>query len=110
MPFDPTKPATNSAIVSAELRAQLNGLKDLIDAIPAGPQGPAGPAGPQGPQGIQGPAGPVTFTDLTLAIDGTSNNSNNVATLGLSVSDPPTQGEVATLVAKIDELINALRR
>ncbi|MCP5559191.1 MAG: collagen-like protein [Verrucomicrobiaceae bacterium] len=33
MPFDPTKPANNAPNSSAEMRAQLNGLKDLIDAI-----------------------------------------------------------------------------
>jgi len=33
MPFDPTKPATNAPNSSAEMRAQLNGLKDLINAI-----------------------------------------------------------------------------
>jgi len=43
MPFDPTKPAFGSPDSSAEMRAQLNGLKDLIDAVPAGPQGPQGP-------------------------------------------------------------------
>jgi hypothetical protein len=32
MPFDPTLPANNSPIVSAELRYQFNGLKALIDA------------------------------------------------------------------------------
>lgn len=31
--FDPTKPANNAPNSSAEMRAQLNGLKDLIDAI-----------------------------------------------------------------------------
>ena len=43
MPFDPTKPAFGSPDSSAEMRAQLNGLKDIIDAIPAGPPGPQGP-------------------------------------------------------------------
>jgi len=33
MPYDPTKPANNSPIVSAELRNQFAGLKDLIDAL-----------------------------------------------------------------------------
>ena len=37
MPFDPTLPATNSEIKSAELRNQFTGLKDLIDAIPPAP-------------------------------------------------------------------------
>ena len=32
MPYDPTKPAFGSPDSSAEMRAQLNGLKDLIDA------------------------------------------------------------------------------
>ena len=30
MPFDPNKPASNSPNSSAEMRAQFNGLKDLI--------------------------------------------------------------------------------
>jgi hypothetical protein len=34
MPFDPSLPADHSPLVSAEMRAQLNGLKALIDAIP----------------------------------------------------------------------------
>jgi hypothetical protein len=34
MPFDPTLPAASTQISSAELRAQFNGLKDLIDALP----------------------------------------------------------------------------
>jgi hypothetical protein len=32
MAYDPTLPANNSPIVSAELRNQLAGLKELIDA------------------------------------------------------------------------------
>ena len=57
MAFDPSLPATNSEIRSAELRSQFNGLKDLIDAVPAGPAGPQGVQGEQGPQGIQGEQG-----------------------------------------------------
>ena len=33
MAFDPSKPASNTPNSSAEMRAQLNGLKALIDAI-----------------------------------------------------------------------------
>lgn len=33
MPFDPAKPAANTPNSSAEMRSQLNGLKDLIDAV-----------------------------------------------------------------------------
>jgi hypothetical protein len=36
MPFDPNKPANGSPNSSAEMRAQFNGLKDLIDALPTG--------------------------------------------------------------------------
>ena len=35
MPFDPTLPATNSPLSSAEMRAQLTALKALLDAQPA---------------------------------------------------------------------------
>ncbi len=38
MPFDPTKPAANSPLISAEMRDQLNALKALIDAQGAGVQ------------------------------------------------------------------------
>ncbi|MDP1591648.1 MAG: hypothetical protein Q8M07_28080 [Prosthecobacter sp.] len=40
----------------------------------------------------------------------TSSNSNNVATLGMTVSDPPTQSEVQQIADKINELIVMLRR
>jgi hypothetical protein len=33
MPFDPTYPPTNAEILSAPLRNQFQGLKDLIDAV-----------------------------------------------------------------------------
>ncbi len=70
---------------------------------------PRGPDGGQGEQGIQGPPGEVTNATLANAISGTSRNTNGVATLGLAVSDPPTQGEMQTIVNKVDELILALR-
>ena len=54
--------------------------------------------------------GEVKNAQLTTAINGTSSNTNNVSTLGLTVSDPPTQSEVHALANKLDELINALRR
>ncbi len=52
MPFDPTFPASSIFLVSADFRAQFNGLFDLIQAIPAGPQGLQGVPGNDG---IQGP-------------------------------------------------------
>ncbi len=83
---------------------------------PQGIQGEQGIQGIQGEQGIQGYQGPpgapgeVSFQQLTGAIATTSSNSNAVATLGLVVSDPPTQAEVQQIVNKVDELISALRR
>ena len=62
------------------------------------------------PRGNDGTPGEVSAAQLSSAIDGTSNNSNSVGTLGLSVSDPPAQAEMQSLANKLDELINALRR
>jgi hypothetical protein len=236
MPYDPAYPATNALIESAPMRAQFNGLKDLIDAIqtvtaaqidavntlPPGesavvmlsvsggmlhftfgiPQGQEGsngndgapfaavvvdavntllsgepatvestfdgstvhltfgiPQGPDGGNGMDGPPfaaavvdsvntlppgeqatvessfdgstvhltfgipqgydgtsgsdgapGEVSQQQLDDAISGTSASSNGVDTLGMVVSDPPTQGEMQGIADKLDELINALRR
>ena len=93
---------------------------------PQGPQGdPGGPPGPQGPPGNdgangtqgndgatgpQGPPGEVTQAALDSAMANTSANSNSVSTLGMVVTNPPTQSEVQTLADKLDELITALRR
>ena len=59
------------------------------------------------PRGAQGE---VTQAQLDAAISGTSTNSNAVATLGMVVSDPPTQIEMQQVVNKLDELITMLRR
>ena len=75
-----------------------------------GGTGSDGNPGGQGEQGIQGPPGEVTNSQLTAAINESSHNSNAVAALGMTVSDPPTQGEMQQIVNKMDELITALRR
>ena len=74
------------------------------------PQGNDGGTGPAGNDGAQGPPGEITQSQLDSAISGTSANTNGVSTLGLSISDPPTQGELQSVANKLDELINALRR
>jgi len=71
---------------------------------------PRGYTGNDGGFGPQGPPGEVTLMQLTIAINGTSNYSNAVNTLALTVSDPPTQSEMQAIVSKLDELILALRR
>jgi hypothetical protein len=85
MPFDPAKPANNAALNSAEMRGQLTSLHSDIQTR-------------------------ATQGDLAGQISGTSANSNGVGTLGMAISDPPTQGEVQAIADKLDELINALRR
>ena len=129
MPYDPTLPQANTEIDAVQMRAQLNGLNDRIDAIPAGPAGPQGDPGPQGPQGEagppgepggplgpqgdpgpQGPPGEVTAAQLSTAIEGTSNNTNAVATLETVFSDPPTLADLEALRATLNELLLAARR
>ena len=162
MPFDPDQPSFQAPNSSEVMRAQLNGLKELIDAIPAGPTGPQGAQGnpgndgAQGPPfaqavvdgvttldpgsaamvtvsfdgtnvrftfgvprgsdggtgstGPQGPSGEVTLQQLNDALLTCSANTNGVATLELTVSDPPTQMEVQALVNKVNEMLLAQRR
>ena len=131
MPYDPNLPQPGTEIDADQMRAQLNGLKDLIDAIPQGPPGDPGPEGPEGPAGAEGPPGSaggdgaqgppgepgpqgdpgeVTLQQLNDAIATTSANSDGVSTLDLFPSDPPTQAEVQDVVNKLNELIEALRR
>ena len=45
MPFDPTLPTEHTLADAAQMRAQFNGVVDLIQTIPQGPQGVPGPAG-----------------------------------------------------------------
>ena len=140
MPFDPNLPANNVQVTEAELRAQFNGLKELIDLIAPGtitavfidsvttvePSDPAAasvslvgtelhfsfsiPRGMDGSPGDPGAPGEVSFSDLSDAVDGTSANSNSVDFLGL-VADPDyNSGQLQTLFDKMDELIGVLRR
>ncbi len=85
MPFDPTKPATNSPNSSAEMRSQLTSLNAEILAR-------------------------TTAADLAAAIAGTSSNSNAVSTLGQSADSGYNQTQMQDVLNKLDELINALRR
>jgi len=86
MAFDPTKPVNNGPILSAELRAQLTGLKELIDDRP------------------------TTSTVTTLIATNAASSITGVNTLNLTVNNPPTQAQVQTIVAKLNELITALGR
>ena len=85
MPFDPNIPANNAALNSSQIRGQLTSLHNDIQSR-------------------------ATMGQLVAHVGTSSSNSNAVNTLGLAVSDPPTQGELQSIADKLDELINALRR
>ena len=65
------------------------------------------------PQGEPGASG-VTSTDVSNAIaneiSGTARNPNTVSMLGITVSSPPTTGELEAVIAKLNELIGSLQR
>lgn len=69
--------------------------------------GPAGPEGAPGPEGPQGPPGEVSNQQLNDAINnaiaGTSANTN-----GVQLLDP--NADLPTVIAKLNELIQAGRR
>ena len=91
MPFDPAKPADHSPLLAAEMRAQLTALKAMID--------------------VQAAQIASLQAQPTGAIAGTSNNSNGLSPLNLSINNnPPQQFEVQPIADKVDELITALRR
>ena len=83
-----------------------------------GPPGLPGNDGATGSQGPQGSPGEVSMGQLNGVIDAvvitmtanSSANTNGVNTLDILVSDPPAQAEVQAIVAKLNELILALRR
>lgn len=87
MPLDPTKPTPNSPRSSAEMRAELTGLNDLITA-----------------------ASVNASAALSAAFATTAQNPSAVADLSISLSNPPQQAEVQSIINKINELLAALRR
>lgn len=80
MPFDPSKPADHSPLAAAEMRSQLTGLTQMINDV------------------------------VGTAIAGTSNNSNNVNTLGQGADGSYNPSQMQDVINKLDELITALRR
>jgi hypothetical protein len=132
MPFDPTLPANNSSGSSAQMRAQLTGLKTLIDAVPTITSAavdavntlpPGDPAAVSVsvvggvlhltfgiPQGQSGLPGEVSLADMNAAIATTSSNSNAVTNFNELAEGTYNQTQMQNLINKVDELINALRR
>ena len=138
MPFNPALPADDVPVEADVLRAQFTGLHALIpaaaqvDSVSTGSAGSAAQALaslsggvlhldftiPQGAEGQQGPTGEVSQSQLSNDLVNTQNaavntamglssaNSNGVSLLGVSSGDFTVQ----TLIDKMNELINALRR
>ncbi len=89
MPFDPTKPANNSPLSSAEMRSQLTSLEAEIQ---------------------QRATQAEVNNTVALGIAGTSSNSNVVGTLSQAADGSYQQGQMQQVMDKLDELILALRR
>ena len=135
MPFDPLKPADLSPLSAAEMRSQLTALHELIPAAAQVDTTNTGSPGSSAaasvslaagvlhfafdvPQGQQGATGEVSQSQLSNDLSNTQNaavntvlpltsaNSNGVSLLGVSSGDFTVQ----TLIDKVNELINALRR
>lgn len=93
MPYDPTKPANNAPIVSSELRSQFAGLKQSIDDVQA-----------------QANESPSEDRVTDLIVDNAAKNVDGVPILTLTVSNPPTQAQVQSIVTKLNDLILGLHR
>jgi hypothetical protein len=57
----------------------------------------------------QGPPGEVTQAALDAAIAGTAQNPSALSPLSLTISDPPTQAEVQSIVDAYNSLLSALQ-
>ena len=127
--FDPNLPATDSDMVSAEMRSQFNGLKDLIDAVPTItsavvdsvttlPSGDPAAVTASISGGVlhlsfglpTGPPGEVTQALLDGAIQTTSANSNSVNQLNATADISYQSSQMQEVMNKLDELIWTLRR
>ena len=95
MPFDPSKPANNAPLSSAEMREQLASLNTEIEQRATHTE--------------LGDALAGVATNLTNAIAGTSANSNAVATLGISADMTYNSSQLQDVINKLDELITVLR-
>jgi hypothetical protein len=63
-----------------------------------------------GGDGADGAPGEVSEQQLSDGLLTCSANTNGVATLDLTISDPPTQTELQTVVDKFNEILLAQRR
>ena len=78
--------------------------------IPQGSEGMAGSPGPAGSDGAAGAPGEVSQAQLDNAMGQTSNNSNAVGQMSISVDTSYNPSQMQAVFDKVDELILALRR
>ena len=138
MPYNPALPVEGTECDAVQMRAQLTGLKTLIDAVTAVTGATVDSVTIGSGTGVNvslvngvlhfdfilqpGPPGEVTQAQLSNDLSNTANqamlntlpqtsaNSNAVALLSGTISNPPTQAEVQENRDKINELVNSLRR
>ena len=92
MAFEPTKPTANTLTDAVEMRSQLNALNDNHTALAAQV------------------ANLPTVDDLTDAVNTYApRNVDSLATLSLTISNPPTQAQVQAIVTAYNTLLLALK-
>ena len=84
MAFDSTILQINTPIVSAELRAQFNGLNALIDALPA--------------------SDPMTDAITSQS----AGDTMSITQVNVAISNLPNQAQVVAIQDKLNELIDLL--
>ena len=88
------------------MRSQLEGLHDEIAAVPADPPGPQGPPGEVTQAQLSNDLANTQNATMLATLPLTSANTNAVPLLSISSGDFAIQ----TLIDKVNELINGLRR
>ena len=102
-----TLPPGSAATVSASL---TTGVLHLSFGLPSGADGATGPTGEVSQSQLSNDLVNTQNAAVLTTLPLTSANTNGVSLLAMTVSDPPTAGEVQTIANKLDEFINAARR
>jgi hypothetical protein len=109
MPFDPEIPQPDDDLDAEAMRAQLNGLKDLIDALTAQAESLGNTLVAVQAQVATFPPDPASQSGLMTEIAATARNPV-VGPFGSGFSDPPTQGEMQAFATWVESLRESLWR
>jgi len=101
MAYDPSLPVEGTLIDAAQMRSQLQGLHNEIDTLATNSVTQA-----QHANDLINTENAAVLT----ALPQTSANSNGVATLSLNAEPAYEQNQMQSVIEKLDELIEALRR